>query len=48
MARIDPDNVKPLHDPYKTQRLRRGDRTVCLYLDKPVIITLHARLSWLP
>ena len=48
MPRIDPDKVKLLHGPYRTPRLRRGDRTSCLYRDKGVIITgLSAgRIPW--
>ena len=48
MPRIDPDKVKLLHGPYKTPKLRRGDRAQCLYRDKDVIVTgLSAgRIPW--
>jgi hypothetical protein len=39
MRRTDPEKVKLLHGPYRTPRLRRGDRTSCLYRDKDVTIT---------
>jgi hypothetical protein len=39
MPRTDPDKVNLLHGPYQTPRLRRGDRTTCLYRDKDVIVT---------
>jgi hypothetical protein len=31
MPSTDPDKVRLLHGPYETPRLRRGDRTHCLY-----------------
>jgi hypothetical protein len=48
MPRTDPDKVKLLHGPYRTRRLRRGDRAQCLYRDKLVIVTgLSAgRIPW--
>jgi hypothetical protein len=48
MPRTDPDRVKLLHGPYKTPRLRRGDRAACLYRDKDVTITgmSSARIPW--
>jgi hypothetical protein len=48
MPRTDPDKVKLLHGPYQIPRLRRGDRTHCLYRDKLVIVTsLSAgRIPW--
>jgi hypothetical protein len=38
MPRIEPENVKLLHGPYRCPRVRRGDRATCLYRDKDVII----------
>jgi hypothetical protein len=39
MRRTDPDMVRLLDGPYRTPRLRRGDRAQCLYRDKDVIVT---------
>jgi hypothetical protein len=40
--------VKLLHGPYRTPRLRRGDRAFCLFRDCDVIVTgcTDARISW--
>jgi hypothetical protein len=48
MPRVANERVKLLHGPYKTPRLRRGDRTFCLFRDCDVIVTgwTDARISW--
>ncbi|HEY7425024.1 MAG TPA: hypothetical protein VH682_12405 [Gemmataceae bacterium] len=48
MARTVSDRVKLLHGPYKAPRLRRGDRSFCLFKDCDVVVTswTDARISW--
>jgi hypothetical protein len=42
------DRVKLLHGPYRPPRLRKGDRTFCLYRDADVVVTswTDARIPW--
>jgi hypothetical protein len=48
MPHTDPDKVRFLHGPYRTPKLRRGDRAQCHYRDKDVIVTgiSSARIPW--
>jgi hypothetical protein len=43
-----PQYARLLHGPYKTPKLRIGDRATCLFRDCDVIITgwHDARISW--
>jgi hypothetical protein len=42
------DRIKLLFGPYRVPSLRRGDRTICLYRDAPVVITSWSDgpISW--
>jgi hypothetical protein len=48
MARAADDRVKLLHGPYRSPRLRKGDRTSCLFQDCDVVVTgwTDARIPW--
>jgi hypothetical protein len=48
MARAADERVRLLHGPYKTPRLRRGERAFCLFHDCDVVVTgwTDARVPW--
>jgi hypothetical protein len=48
MARAADERVRLLHGPYRTPRLRRGERAFCLFRDCDVIVTgwTDARIPW--